>query len=157
MSGINNGYNLGSDVFYSGTVGAAAEGFLRGVSAIAVSAERGDDPTFAQPLIRRVASRLLESGTRQFLNINLPPRGGTGDFEITRLGARKYMDSVESRTDPHGREYYWIGGPPTRGGRPCGRRHVCRRARARLDHSAGDGHHRPGLRRGEATAAGVVR
>ena len=115
VSGINNGYNLGSDVFYSGTVGAAAEGFLRGVSAIAVSAERGDDPTFAQPLIRRVASRLLESGTRQFLNINLPPGGGNGEVEITRLGARKYMDSVESRTDPHGREYYWIGGPPTRG------------------------------------------
>ena len=30
LSGINNGFNLGSDVFYSGTVGAALEGALRG-------------------------------------------------------------------------------------------------------------------------------
>ena len=31
VSGINHGYNLGSDVFYSGTVAAAVEGALRGV------------------------------------------------------------------------------------------------------------------------------
>src|SRR3954464_9479704 len=29
VSGINNGYNLGSDVFYSGTVAAAVEATLR--------------------------------------------------------------------------------------------------------------------------------
>src|SRR6478609_9449013 len=40
VSGINNGYNLGSDVFYSGTVAAAVEGALRGVPALAVSLER---------------------------------------------------------------------------------------------------------------------
>ena len=40
VSGINNGYNLGSDVFYSGTVAGAVEGALRGVPAIAVSLER---------------------------------------------------------------------------------------------------------------------
>src|SRR6476620_11203221 len=37
VSGINNGFNLGSDVFYSGTVAAALEGALRGVPAIALS------------------------------------------------------------------------------------------------------------------------
>src|SRR4029079_1627897 len=34
VSGINDGYNLGSDVFYSGTVAAAVEGALRGVGGI---------------------------------------------------------------------------------------------------------------------------
>ncbi len=33
VSGINNGFNLGTDVFYSGTVGAAMEAALRGVAA----------------------------------------------------------------------------------------------------------------------------
>ena len=40
VSGINHGYNLGSDVFYSGTVAAALEAALRGVPAIALSLER---------------------------------------------------------------------------------------------------------------------
>ena len=40
VSGINNGFNLGSDVFYSGTVAGAVEGALRGVPALAVSLER---------------------------------------------------------------------------------------------------------------------
>ena len=37
MSGINNGFNLSEDVFYSGTVGAAIEGSFRGVLPIAIS------------------------------------------------------------------------------------------------------------------------
>src|SRR5437879_1469069 len=37
VSGINHGYNLGADVFYSGTVAAAVEGAIRGVPSIAIS------------------------------------------------------------------------------------------------------------------------
>lgn len=40
ISGINNGYNVGRDVNYSGTVGAATEAALEGYKAIAVSMER---------------------------------------------------------------------------------------------------------------------
>jgi 5'-nucleotidase len=116
VSGVNHGYNLGSDVFYSGTVGAAAEAYLRGVSAIAVSAERGADPAYAMGVVRRLAQAILAAGRPHLLNVNAPPPGpGEPVVEVTRLGARKYVDSVESRTDPQGRPYYWIGGPPTRG------------------------------------------
>jgi len=42
ISGINNGANMGDDTIYSGTVGAAMEGYLFGVPAIAFSqVERG--------------------------------------------------------------------------------------------------------------------
>src|SRR5215813_14531296 len=41
VSGINDGYNLGSDVFYSGTVAAAVEGALRGAAGIACSLAPG--------------------------------------------------------------------------------------------------------------------
>ncbi len=54
VSGINNGFNLGSDVFYSGTVAGAVEGALRGVPALAVSLER---PQPAGLLPRRRRSR----------------------------------------------------------------------------------------------------
>lgn len=37
LSGINNGYNLGEDILYSGTIGAATEGILCGKKAIAFS------------------------------------------------------------------------------------------------------------------------
>ena len=42
VSGINNGANMGDDTLYSGTVGAAMEGYLFGIPAIAFSqVERG--------------------------------------------------------------------------------------------------------------------
>src|SRR3979409_20103 len=45
VSGVNDGYNLGSDVFYSGTVAAAVEGALRGAAGIAISlAPNPQDP-----------------------------------------------------------------------------------------------------------------
>ena len=37
LSGINHGYNVGFDVAYSGTVGAAMEALMNGISAIALS------------------------------------------------------------------------------------------------------------------------
>ena len=40
VSGINHGFNLGSDVFYSGTVACAVEGAIRGVPSFAVKATR---------------------------------------------------------------------------------------------------------------------
>lgn len=40
FSGVNNGYNLGEDVLYSGTIGAASEGVLCNKKAIAFSTKR---------------------------------------------------------------------------------------------------------------------
>ena len=37
VSGINNGANMGDDTIYSGTVGAAMEGYLFGIPALAFS------------------------------------------------------------------------------------------------------------------------
>src|SRR5258705_13974937 len=37
ISGINQGANMGDDTIYSGTVAAATEGFVLGISGIAVS------------------------------------------------------------------------------------------------------------------------
>ena len=42
VSGINYGYNLGDDVTYSGTVGAALEGALMGLPGVAISIESRD-------------------------------------------------------------------------------------------------------------------
>lgn len=126
VSGVNPGYNLGSDVFYSGTVGGAAEGFIRGASAIAVSVHARESPRVAIPVVRTLARTLLGQRSRSLLNVNIPwisqhapPPEGPPEvlaegvpFAVTRLGARPYVEQVERRQDPRGMAYFWIGGPP---------------------------------------------
>jgi 5'-nucleotidase len=119
VSGINHGFNLGSDVFYSGTVAGAVEAALRNVPALAVSREftrgmRHEPEVFDQAagfvyaLARAVLAEGLPVGT--LLNVNVPARI-TGGYQWTRLGRRVYRDQVDERRDLRGRRYYWIGGP----------------------------------------------
>ncbi len=121
VSGINQGYNLGTDVIYSGTVAGAMEAIINGVAAIAISvAWLDDDEVFEELLAHaaqigaRLAGRVLDDGLPQqaLLNVNVPASSAT-DFqgiEVTRLGRRIYRDVVVAREDPWGRPYYWIGG-----------------------------------------------
>jgi 5'-nucleotidase len=115
VSGVNDGYNLGSDVFYSGTVAAAVEGALRGAAGVAFSlAPRAKDPAhslrFAAEVVRAAIDEPMPLGT--VLNVNMPG-GKTDQYQWTTLGRREYADDVVERKDPHGRSYYWVGGGPT--------------------------------------------
>ncbi len=123
VSGVNPGYNLGSDVFYSGTVGGASEGFSRGASAIAVSVHARESLRVAIPVVRTLARQVLANRTRSLLNVNIPwlsqEQAGMPEtlavdmpFAVTRLGTRKYVEQVERRQDPRGHAYFWIGGMP---------------------------------------------
>jgi 5'-nucleotidase len=121
VSGINTGPNLGSDITYSGTVSAAMEGVVSGVPAIAVSlADYFEwDFLYAAHFAARLARRVLQADLDSdvLLNVNVP-RGRRKDIrgvKITRLGRRDYQDTLIKRTDPFGRDYYWIGGGPPGG------------------------------------------
>ena len=118
VSGINRGMNLGDDITYSGTVAAAFEGTLLGVPAFAVSQEvvNGEGAfeeaaRFATALARRILQQPLPPGT--LLNVNVPRNRPKGT-RITRQGRRTYHQGVVERTDPSGRQYYWLGGIPPR-------------------------------------------
>ena len=114
VAGLNHGPNLGSDVFYSGTVAAAREGALRGVPAVAFSLVGTPDALAAAAdraaLIVRALLAMDPSQRPRLLNVNFPP-GRPRGVRATRLGPRHYADGVTVRTDPRGRPYYWIGGP----------------------------------------------
>jgi 5'-nucleotidase len=117
VSGINNGFNLGSDFFYSGTVGAAVEATLRGVPAIAASVERRWPQDFAPAagFMRSLVQTVLSQGQGaiepdSLLNVNVPA-GELKGYRITSMGKRTYRDQVDVREDLRGRPYYWIGGP----------------------------------------------
>jgi 5'-nucleotidase len=112
VSGINNGWNLGDDVTYSGTVAGALEGALLGVPSMAVSLESpstGADFTHAA----HVAATLAEAMARRplpqwtFLNVNVP-RGLPKGFRVTVQARRNHVTSIAKRHDPKGRAYFWI-------------------------------------------------
>lgn len=115
ISGINRGSNLGTDVLYSGTVGAALEGGVKGILSLALSVDtKADDcfadaAAFAVDFVQNLSSYDRCNG--QILNINFPERWRMGDkVAVTALGRRDYINLCEARTDPSGRTYYWLGG-----------------------------------------------
>ncbi|WP_298925265.1 5'/3'-nucleotidase SurE [uncultured Ramlibacter sp.] len=117
VSGINNGANMGDDTIYSGTVGAAMEGYLFGIPAIAFSqTEKGWShidaaARKARDLVQHVIAQQLVGGPPFLLNVNIPNRayGELGAFEVCRLGRRHAAEKVIAQTDPRGETMYWIG------------------------------------------------
>lgn len=117
VSGINHGPNLGTDVLYSGTVSAAAEGVIMGVPAVAISLNSYQEEMdfsfparFTRLFIKTVIRRGIDRNTMVNINIPaLPPQEING-IRITRLGVRNYDNLFEERKDPRGNSYYWLGG-----------------------------------------------
>lgn len=111
VSGINRGGNLGDDIFYSGTVGAAREATFFGVPAIAVSlAARADlDYTPAAEFTRRLAELVIERGLpeRTLLNVNVPA-GRPAGVAVTVQGRRSHEGTILEGLDPRNHTYYWI-------------------------------------------------
>lgn len=117
VSGINNGANMGDDTIYSGTVGAAMEGYLFGVPAIAFSqVQKGWRHLDAAALKARELvlqmTRLNLVGTGAWLlNVNIPnlPLAEIRPMKICRLGRRHAAEPVIRQMSPRGETMYWIG------------------------------------------------
>ncbi len=117
ISGINQGANVGVDVFYSGTVAAAVEGAFLGKPAIAVSHHLSEEVEtsydWAAALAMRVIRRLWASGepkAGQVVNINVPslPEGQEpAGVKVVPQCIRPWSDQYERRHSPEGREYFW--------------------------------------------------
>lgn len=74
FSGINRGYNAGYDIAYSGTVGAAMEGLMLGIPAVAFSHEPAEDYAVTEFYIREITARILsgKSYRDRIWNVNFP-------------------------------------------------------------------------------------
>jgi 5'-nucleotidase len=105
VSGINPGPNYGEDVFISGTVGAAMQGYTRGLPALSISSSSFK---FSQPSIdagARVAAKLVqrfaeEDFPRIFLNMNVPdlPLEKVAAIKLTRLARSSHINTVTEET-----------------------------------------------------------
>ena len=116
VSGINPGPNLGNDITYSGTVGAAREGAMRNIPSLAVSIDGGTDYHFdaVARYTKNIVSNLITENLPKnlLLNINFPniKYDQLEGIEIARQGKRGYRDEIRNIDDPRGRVHYWIGG-----------------------------------------------
>jgi len=120
VSGINPHENIGHDVTYSGTVTAAMEAVIGGVPGIAISLNSPEefigvlDYATAASVARRVVAKVMAEKLPEgvLLNVNVPylKEDELKGFMITRQGLRVYRDALDSRKDPRGKPYYWIGG-----------------------------------------------
>jgi 5'-nucleotidase len=114
VSGINSGANMGDDVIYSGTVGAAVEGRFLGLPSIAVSLA-GEHKNFetAAKVTRQLVTYMTQHHFKKTttLSINVPdvPFEKIRGFQITRLGSRHAAEPAIKQKDPRGRTIYWIG------------------------------------------------
>lgn len=118
VSGINSGANLGDDVLYSGTVGAAFEGRLMRQAAIAVSLAGSNVRSYNSPKDYAVAAKWVHDfiakgipilPERHILNINIPDVAQLKGAQVTYQGRRIQSKPITSQVDPRGRQVYWIG------------------------------------------------
>ena len=106
VSGLNRGPNVGVNLFYSGTVGAALEAVINGVPAVAVSKEFGlrraqssreklsfeDAARLAAPILKETLARGLPAW--HALNVNVPdrPLAEIRGVKLTRQGVSGFEE-----------------------------------------------------------------
>lgn len=88
LSGINDGGNMGVDIYTSGTVAAVREATFHGVKGVALShyklPNKEMDWQWASGVAQRVLQELLSRDLPQhsYWNVNLPHLGGTAEPEF---------------------------------------------------------------------------
>jgi len=116
VSGINRGANVGINVLYSGTVSAATEAAIQGVSSFAISLDTHDeaaDYAAAARFARKMAAFILENPLPHVaLNVNVPavPESEIRGVVVARQGRARLMESFDKRVDPRENIYYWLAG-----------------------------------------------
>ncbi len=122
ISGINRGFNLGNDIFYSGTVAAAREGALLNIPSIAASLDFHFEPGTNQVayfdeaagFLKHLVLKTIEEGLphRCLLKVNFPnlPLSEVKGVKISLQGFRIYSNQIVARTDHRRKNYYWLGG-----------------------------------------------
>jgi len=112
ISGINHGANMGENVYYSGTVGAAREAALHHIPAIAMSLcapKNAQNFANAALIARSAAELILQQGLpdQVLLNMNVP-EPWSGGVRFTRQSRKITRNQLSEGKDPKGRNYYWI-------------------------------------------------
>ena len=117
ISGVNHGANSGSNVLYSGTMGAAIESAFYNIPSIGLSnLDDHSDADFTACIEygTAIAEKVLNSNLPRplALNVNIPklPLEQIKGLKVCRQTRGFWRDHFFKHTDPHGRDYYWLTG-----------------------------------------------
>lgn len=117
VSGINHGANASVSVLYSGTMAAAIEGCLYGISSVGFSlnnfspaADFSACKKYIRIVMRKISAEALPPGI--CLNVNIPAAPGNEikGIKICRQAKGNWKEEFEKRKDPMGKTYYWLTG-----------------------------------------------
>lgn len=118
VTGVNHGRNTGINILYSGTVAAAAEGFLQGIPSFAVSLSSHNTAKechtaadFAFMIVNEIMNN-RKKNENIFININVPAidKSSIKGIRVVNHSNSFWEDEYEKRIDPFGRTYYWFNG-----------------------------------------------
>ena len=116
ISGINHGDNSSVNSHYSGTMGAACEGALQGIPALAFSlCDHRDDANF-QPLKTYILDFYRKALVWRFppftcLNINFPKVDKFAGVRICRMARSRWINEIEDcERNGYSAKYYWLSG-----------------------------------------------
>jgi 5'-nucleotidase len=117
VSGINHGSNSSINVIYSGTMSAAVEASVEGVPAIGFSlldynwnADFGQIRDHVIKITKKALKEGIPSGNA--LNVNFPKlkKEEIKGIKVCRQANAYWIEKFDKRTNPQGREYYWLTG-----------------------------------------------
>lgn len=111
VSGINRGYNLGTDILYSGTVSAAVESAFHNIPSIAISTTATEDikiykitASFLVDILKNIKSAQLKSGTVYNINVPNPEKHNIQGIKVCRMGNQIYKNEF-IETEANSRSY----------------------------------------------------
>lgn len=117
VSGINHGSNSSINVIYSGTMSAAVEAGTQGIPSIGFSLlDYSMDANFehSKKFIKKIALECLDKGLPKgvVLNVNIPKLDSENikGIKVCRQANAHWIENFDKRTNPLGREYYWLTG-----------------------------------------------
>lgn len=117
VSGINRGFNLGTDVLYSGTVSAAIEACIYKIPAIAVSMEIKENIETYDIAAKYVSSILLKAKQNNIksnivLNVNIPllKENKIKGIKVCKIGTRLYNNDYIKSIGENNETQYEIKG-----------------------------------------------
>tara|TARA_B100000767_G_scaffold275755_1_gene315088 strand:+ start:5459 stop:6229 length:771 start_codon:yes stop_codon:yes gene_type:complete len=117
VSGINHGSNSSINVIYSGTMSAALEASIEGIPAIGFSLldyNWNADFESVRNYIKKITLTAINKGipNGNALNVNFPKlkEKEIKGIKICRQAKAHWIEKFDKRTNPQGKEYYWLTG-----------------------------------------------
>ncbi len=117
ISGINHGSNAAVNVLYSGTMGAAIEAAFYNIPSVGLSLTDHDLDADFEGAVKygtQIVEMVLtnELSRPLCLNVNVPniPCSEIKGIRLSRQTRGYWREEFFKRTDPHGRDYFWLTG-----------------------------------------------